>query len=295
MSKRTAFTRYSLIINKLRNKPCTFIELHNYLEQQSELHEEKYTISKRTFLRDIEEIAVSFGVEIEYDFSQKVYCIVFNEESGPSRRILESFDVMSALRESSSFSNYVDFERGSSKGTEYLYSILHCIRNRFEFEFLYQKFSNEEVSKRRLKPFALKEFKHRWYVVGRDSKSDEIRTFGLDRILSLQVSEVSFSYPKDFNVSNYFKYSFGVIRPQNQDPQKVILSFSPLDGKYIKSTPLHSSQKVIVDNSNEVQIELQLYITYDFIMELLQYSNSLGVIEPVFLKEKIFAIYKSAL
>ena len=295
MSKSTAFARYSLILEKLRTKPSTFNEIADYLEFQSELKQEKYTVSKRTFQRDIEDISLSFGVEIEYDFSQKVYRIAFDENNEQGARILEAFDTMNALRLNEKLTDYVHFEQRKSKGTEHLYGILHCIRNGYEFEFIYHKFLDDEISKRTLKPYALKEFKHRWYVVGLDSKSNEIRIFGLDRILSIDILKTKFKYPKDFNVNQYFKYSFGIIRPLDEQPEKIILSFTPSHGKYVKTTPLHHSQKVIVDNEIEVQIELELFITYDFVMEIMQYSRDMKVIQPECLKQELQDLHSAAL
>jgi hypothetical protein len=52
------------------------------------------------------------------------------------------------------------------------------------------------------------------------------------------------------------------------------LSFDDYQGKYIKSLPLHESQQTISDSENELQIKLKLYITHDFIMELLSYGET---------------------
>jgi hypothetical protein len=56
--------------------------------------------------------------------------------------------------------------------------------------------------------------------------------------------------------------------------------YEPIQGKYIKSFPLHESQQIIIDNDNELRIKQYVYITRDLNMELLSYGNSLTVIEP---------------
>jgi predicted DNA-binding transcriptional regulator YafY len=70
-------------------------------------------------------------------------------------------------------------------------------------------------------------------------------------------------------------------------PEQVILSFDPEQGKYIKSLPLHDSQQILVDNSEEFRIKLELYITFDFIMEILSYGSRVKVLEPVELVEEV--------
>ncbi|MFS6557285.1 WYL domain-containing protein, partial [Parabacteroides distasonis] len=71
--------------------------------------------------------------------------------------------------------------------------------------------------------------------------------------------------------------------------------YSPLDGRFIKSAPIHSSQKVLVDSDEEFRISLRLRITNDFVMELLSRSNSLEVISPQHLRERIRKVYEEAL
>jgi len=117
--------------------------------------------------------------------------------------------------------------------------------------------------------------------------SKKLRIFALDRLTSLEISKRTFTFPTDFNVKEYFRYCFGIIQPNNQVPEQVILSFDPEQGKYIKSLPLHDSQQILVDNSEEFRIKLELYITFDFIMEILSYGSRVKVLEPVELVEEV--------
>jgi predicted DNA-binding transcriptional regulator YafY len=58
---------------------------------------------------------------------------------------------------------------------------------------------------------------------------------------------------------------------------------------------MHSSQNVIIDNEDEFRISLDIYITHDFIMELLSHGLELEVIEPKHLKETIIMHHAGAL
>ena len=79
MSKRESISRYNLIIKKLRKLPCTFDEIADYLSRESELQSYNFNVSKRTFQRDLDDIRSLFNIDIQYDFSGKVYSIN-NEE-----------------------------------------------------------------------------------------------------------------------------------------------------------------------------------------------------------------------
>ncbi|MDR1544146.1 MAG: hypothetical protein LBS50_07045, partial [Prevotellaceae bacterium] len=76
MSQRQTTLRHNLIINKLRRqKRATFAEICDYLERESDFQQEKLSISKRTFVRDIAEIGEIYGIYIKYDFSARAYFI----------------------------------------------------------------------------------------------------------------------------------------------------------------------------------------------------------------------------
>ena len=84
----------------------------------------------------------------------------------------------------------------------------------------------------------------------------------------------------DFDVNLHYKYCFGIISPNGKDPEEIELSFSPYQGKYIKTLPLHDTQKILTDNEEELRISLDLVITKDLIMEILSHGENVKVIKP---------------
>jgi hypothetical protein len=103
----------------------------------------------------------------------------------------------------------------------------------------------------------LKEFNHRWYLVGEDIEKQTIRIFGLDRVLSLDITNRKFE-PAIFDVAAYFYHCFGIIRPDEETvkPARVVLSMTPFKGRYFKSLPLHLTQEVLIDNEQETGVGL---------------------------------------
>ena len=75
MSKQAAIIRLTLIVRKLRTKPSSFDEIYDYLQEAGEIHSLNFDISKRTFQRDIDDIAIIFSIDIEFDHSRKQYYI----------------------------------------------------------------------------------------------------------------------------------------------------------------------------------------------------------------------------
>ena len=280
MSKRESIARYNLIIKKLRKRPATFAEIEEYLALESEIQAYNFNISKRTFQRDRDNIRSLYNIDILFDFSKKVYYIDFEEQPEANERILEAFDTFNALNLTDRLSKHIHFEKRKPQGTEHLYGVLHAIKNQIQIKFVYQKYWEDELTERIVEPYALKEFKNRWYVLSKVLGDDKIKSFALDRLTDLEILNKKFNFPKDFDVNEHYRYCFGIISPNGHQPEDVILSFNAFQGKYIKSLPLHDSQQILIDNEHELRIQLKLFITHDFFMELLSFGENLKVLKP---------------
>ncbi|MBI4947676.1 MAG: WYL domain-containing protein [Bacteroidetes bacterium] len=296
MSKREYILRYLTIIKFLRKEEATFEQLSDYLKSESEFHGYNLNISKRTFQRDLSEILSLFNIDIQFNFSRKMYFIAEEEEDlDLSSRMLEAFELYNTLNTAGKLSQYILFEKRKPQGMEHFYGLLHAIKNHFVIHFSYQKFWEDEFSHRITEPYSLKEFKGRWYVIAKDHKDNVVKTFGLDRISELEITKKKFELAKNFDANKLFRNCFGIIVPDNPKPEEIILSFDSVQGKYIKSFPLHESQQIIKDDADEVRIKLKLCITFDFLLELLSYGEMLKVISPPKLKKEILKLYSNAL
>jgi len=294
MSKRGYISRYLLILKKLKAKPFnSFEELQTYFENQVDylqMQDDTLSIgfSKRTFQRDIKEIRNIFGVDIEYSKSQKGYFISQSEmENMNFQRMIEAFDMFNSLNLAQDLKPFIHLEKRRPQGTENLYGLLHAIKNKLQIKFSYQKFWEDEPSNRTAEPYALKEFKNRWYILAKDMTDERIKSFALDRLTNLDITKKSFDYPKTFDIEENYRFCFGIISPNGKKPEEIVLSFDPYQGKYIKSLPLHDTQQILIDNDKELQVKLKLCITFDFVMELLSFGETVKVIKPKSLIKEI--------
>ena len=301
MSKRGYISRYLLILKKLKVKPySTYEELQTFIENQFDylqMQDDNLQIgfSKRTLQRDINEIRNVFGIDIEYSKSQKGYFISQNENENMNfQRMMEAFDMFNSLNLAQNLTPFIHLEKRRPQGTENLYGLLHAIKNRLQIKFTYQKFWEEELSQRLVEPYALKEFKNRWYIMAKDSKDNNIKSFALDRLTNLEITNLNYQYPDNYSIEQSYRYCFGIISPNDEEPQDIILSFDPFQGKYIKTLPLHDTQQVLVDNDEEMKIKLKLCLTHDLVMELLSFGDNLKVIEPKSLADQIKQAHEKA-
>jgi proteasome accessory factor B len=280
MSKLIYFKRYLYVIDRLRSRPCSFIELQDHVMHKLEQDDIDTTFEYaiRTFDRDKKDILTLFGISIQYNRKDKTYIIDEEEiEDQTVTRMIDAFSIHHAIQEGNKLSPSVFLEKRKSLGTEHIHGIIHAIQNLYVLKFTHQKHWEDFSTQRDVKPIAIKESQQRWYLVALDKKDDTVKTFGLDRISDLKVTDTKFK-PFAFNVEKEFRNAFGVSR--DSPAEKVILQFSKMQGEYIKTFPLHESQLITAETEDFITFEFYIHLTHDFIMELLKFANNVKVIAP---------------
>jgi len=274
--------------------------MQNYIETQVDylqMRDDTLIIgfSKRTLQRDLKEIRNIFGIDVEYSKLHKGYFIVQSEmETMNFQRMMEAFDLFSSLNLAQDLAPFIQLEKRRPQGTENLYGLLHAIKNKFEIRFDHQKFHDEKATKRDVSPYALKEFKNRWYLLAKDNKAGQVKSFALDRLTELEITNSKFVLPPNYNPEDIYRNSFGIIGPTGDKPEEIILSFDPYQGKYITTLQLHETQQVLLNTEEELKIKLTLYISHDLIMELLSFGDTVTVLEPESLVNEIKELHRKA-
>lgn len=290
--------RYILIIQKLsgKRKYIPADELISYLNLQMELRGYEVGLSIRTLQRDIAEIGSMFEIEIKNRRGDGYFIVARNENADLHyEELLLNFDLLTSLNNSAEASGFIIPEHHRPKGVECIPVLIHTIKNsdviKFDYKLVRKK--NKIISKT-VNPYFLKESLGLWYLVAIDDVG-KLRIFAVDRISNPEILNSKFRKDESLNPNDLFKNSYGIWDDDNIPVEEVELSYSPLDGYFIKATPLHSSQEIIIDNDEEFRIKLNIRITNDFVMALLARSNSLTVIKPLSLRERINNIYQQAL
>ena len=287
MSKLIYFKRYLYIIDRLRSRPCSFIELQEYVIRKlgNEDISTDFEYSVRTFERDKKDISTLFGISIQYNRKDKTYTIDEEEiEDQSVTRMMDAFSIHHALQEGNKLSPSVFLEKRKSLGTEHIHGIIHAIQNLHIIKFTHKKHWEDFATQREVKPIAVKESQQRWYLVAWDKKDERIKTFGLDRISNLIITDTKFK-PILYNVEKEYQHAFGV---ETYAPvQKIVLEFSWQQGNYIKSFPLHESQHILEENGETVLLAIHIHTTNDIVMELLKYGSNVKVIEPISLRNEM--------
>lgn len=296
MSRHGIIRRYTLEIEKIESGQYpSFAEIKEYL------YDHGFEISERTLQRDIENIRFEFGIEIAYNQFKNGYTIDRENSVDISSffRFLEIVNtahlLSETLAESKENLRYISFDQGGGlKGIQNLPDLLQAIKDHRKIEFTHFNFTTGKQRAYKMRPYLLREYQNRWYVIGTISNSKQLLTFGVDRIEELKVTTELFKPDKSIDAKANFDQIIGVIYAAEKT-EEIILSFTPLQGMYIKSLPLHPSQKIILDNENEVRASLFIRPNLELMQQILMRGEQVKVLEPQWLRDEIKNILATTL
>lgn len=137
-------------------------------------------------------------------------------------------------------------------------------------------------------PYCLRRAQGHSYAVGRSSRHGEVRTFALDRIGSLCILPGRFRRAANFCADAWFEHSVGAFGGAELTPEHVVLApASPRIAAYLRSRPLHASQRETPAGDGTVCFELDVALTRDFLGQLLSFGTDVRVLAPQVLRQRL--------
>ncbi len=322
---REAYSRYRLIDARLRKKPFPRLEeLHSYVEENLGV-----TVSRRTMQLDLQEMRYSQGLgfyapivynraEKTYRYSKDDYSISTLPVSADELQgldfaisILNQFKHLPAIKEfedaiikiastvklnkqARNENDYIQLERPFVvKGIEFVEPVIKAITEKRVLRFTYKKHDSREESLNYLQPYLIREAKNFWYVIGKrtNTKENKVVTFALDRIQDMRLTD-EFFVEENIDRKNFFKNVVGVTVGAGK-AEKVVLAFTTLQGKYIKTVPIHHSQKIVKETQNELRVSLDVVVNHELKMQILSYGEHVKVMQPKTLAKEMLTSAKN--
>ena len=206
-----------------------------------------------------------------------------------------SSKVRLSRKEQEKIDKFIQFETAPVViGTQFLDPILNAIRNQNKISFSYKKFTGDAVRKHTLRPYLLKEYRNRWYLIGVYSMNQDVLVFALDRITKVDILEDKFERIKNFKPEEVFNHTIGITINTGK-PFHVKLAVSPWEGNYIKTQPLHHSQKIISENEKQMVVSIKVSDSFELTSTILALGSGVIVLEPPFLRERIVENLRASL
>lgn len=277
------FKRYIWLVDLInRRKYVSFKEISEAW-RRSPLNETGEPLSERTFFNHKDAIAGMFGIEILNDRSLGFYIgrsDVGSDET--SDWMLHTLCLNNVLHENADMKDRILMEKVPSS-ERFLTDIISAMRGSRVISLCYQNFRHPEPYSFNVRPYCVKYFKQRWYLLG-DSDLG-LRIYSLDRFVDMEELEEHFEIPKDFDAEEYFGNYFGVII--GEEPEDVKIRVVPDQVKYFRTLPLHGSQRETVQEDGSSVFSYHIAPTFDFVQEILSHGADVEVLEPAELRESI--------
>jgi predicted DNA-binding transcriptional regulator YafY len=173
------------------------------------------------------------------------------------------------------------------KGINWLENLFHAILHKKVLLIDYQSFRQEQSFHFTIHPYFLRQYNNRWFLFGYNPEFTDISNLALDRIEKIEEIQSPYIENSFVDFEEYFEDIIGVTRPRDSGLEMVLLHFTPNLAPYILTKPLHGSQRKIQHDETGLVIQLEVIPNYELEQVVLSYGESVKVLEPDSLREKI--------
>ena len=302
------FGRYVWLIDILhRYKRLTFEEINELWQESGLSYGEELPL--KTFHNHKKAIKDIFDVYIECDRKDGYRYYIDEPERLEGNNLqswlISSYATLNQIQADNKLEDRIIFEEIPS-GQTWLTCIADLMRRNQVLSAAHQGFGKPEASTFEIEPYCLKVVRRRWYVVARSpyysdrnkekgiKPTDVYRVYALDRISDIQDTGTTFKMKKDFDVNQYFEGCCGVIT-SDEPIQRIVLLAYGVFSDYLRTLPLHESQREIEGNDESTLFEYRLKPTFDFYQLVLAQGDQVEVLEPESVRNELRNFAKNML
>jgi predicted DNA-binding transcriptional regulator YafY len=316
-ANKNALIRYKTIDACLRNRFRSYT-LNDLVEACSEALYDAEGIRKGVSMRTVQgDLQIMRSDKLGYNAPIEVYDHKYYRYGDPDYSIMNmpfsqnDYDVMTEaadmLRQLGDFDQFAEFADvigrlqdklsmakhnrhpliifdsvANLKGLRYLNPLYKYIAHKRAINVKYKSFRMKDVAEFILSPLLLKEFRNRWFVFGINNETKKIQNLALDRIESLEPSDEIYVEDAEFNAERYFSDMIGVSRKIKDRPRKIRFVASEEQSKYIKTKPLHHTQKLISENEQDHSciFEIKVIVNVEMYSVFMSYGEGVRIISP---------------
>jgi len=278
-------------------------------------------IDRRTIFRDMEYLRDSLGYDFEYVPPRRGFRLTKDSHELPALTTLTQGELIAlilaqkALAEFSgtpfeqplqaalkkladSFPEEVTVDRDdlaslisfrdfatTPVSTETFQTISSALRQSVELKFTYQKPGATEPESRHVRPYHLACIQRQWYLFAHDLTRKAIRRFHLSRICSVQLTETTFTRPKNFSLTKLLSGSFGLHSATGQ--YDIRIRFTGLAAALVQERTWHPTQKITPLPDGKIDLTLKLTSLEEIERWILSWGAEAEVLEPIELRKQI--------
>ena len=157
------------------------------------------------------------------------------------------------------------------KDDHYLYilsTLSKCWVQQHTARIKYVRLGGREITERNIDPYLIEPAgeDHASYVIAYCHYRQKIRTFKIERIKGIEMTQQTYAIPDDFDATTFLNYSWGIFT--GGQPRKIRLKFAPEIGKLFEESVWHHSQKTKrqLDESMIVELNVLTVGRFDYVL-----------------------------
>ena len=173
-------------------------------------------------------------------------------------------------------------------GARWLGPFYEALRAREVVRFAYQPFG-QEARATTVHPYLLKQYNHRWFLLGQCADQQRLQTYALDRIRGERIERLPNAefWPNTLlDPATYFTAVIGASVPDGE-PQEIRLRFAPTRAPYVLTKPLHPSQQAGATTEAGTEITLRVGLNRELESLLLFFGADVEVLAPAELRAEV--------
>lgn len=301
------FGRYVWLVDTLRRyKHLSYKEINAKWQQSGLSYGEGDELPLRTFHNHRKAIYDIFNIAIELDPDVKGYKYHIEnpielEDDSLRCWLIDSYATLNQIQVDSKLKDRIVFEDIPS-GNTWLTTFMQAMRENKVMKITHQGFGKDFPNIFEIEPYCLKVVKRRWYIIANNpyytalnkkhkekegySPRKEIRTYGLDRIIEAAILDKTFEMKTNFDIKKFYEGCTGII-PSDEPIERVVLKAYEQAPDYLRTLPLHESQKEIETCEEFATFSYHVRLTYDFVQLIMQQGDQVEVLEPKKLRDQI--------
>ena len=204
--------------------------------------------------------------------------------------IISTYTTLNCIKANCKIRDRIIFERIPS-GETWLTPIMNAMCQNRVIQIKHQAFEKDEPCCFEIEPYYLKIVKRRWYVIARNPlyseqnkangimPNDVYLTYALDRILNIKETDKFYTIKEDFDINSYFDGCCG-ITTSDKPIERIIIRAYNNSANYLRTLPLHESQKELCNEQNSTLFEYHLKPTFEFYQMIFYFGINVEIISP---------------
>ena len=287
----------------------------------------KLEVSRRTILRDIDELKIYYNAPIAYDAIKKGYYYTDNTYFVKNMMLTESeifavtgilplmerynntplkktinkvYETLSQMLPSQvevqgSFMNDVEFIADPIPAIEeeVFNAVFKATKLHLVLKFDYRSISATEHKPHELYPYKIYSQKGDWYVLGFSPKHNSFATFTLARMKNIVLGD-AFEFDTNYQEKVHIDPNFGIWN-NDTPPEKVELLFDKSINTYILERTWHKNQERHQNEDGSVYLSFTSNQDQETLFWVMKFGSKVKVLNPPSLKEKIVEELKKSL